>query len=203
MRKSADDRKAEIVAAALSLAAKAGPDRLTTADVAQAVGLSQAAIFRHFPKKQDLWQAVASRIGAEMAERWSEAGAGRAAPADRLRALVETQLRLIQSTPALPAILFSRELHAENEGLRRTFMATMSHFHRILRSTIIDGRRRGAFRDDVDAADGAWLVLGLIQGLAMRWSLSVRAFPLVEEGRRLLELLLRGMATGDVERRQA
>lgn len=203
MRKSADDRKAEIVAAVLDLAAKVGPDRLTTTRVAQAVGLSQPAIFRHFPKKQDIWRAVAGRIGAEMGECWNKASARRDAPVDRLRALVEAQLGLIQSTPALPAILFSRELHAENDVLRRIFLETMARFHQLLQSTIVDGRHLGAFRDDVDSRDAAWLVLGLIQGLAMRWSLSAGAFPLVEEGRRLLDLLLRGMLTDDAGRRQA
>lgn len=200
MRKSAEDRKAEIAAAVLRLAARIGPDRLTTEHIAQEVGLSQPAIFRHFPKKQDIWQAVAARIGAHMAERWTKAGAGSGTPNDRLRALVEAQLRLIQSTPALPAILFSRELHAENEALRQTFVEMMGRFHEVLRSTIVDGSRVGEFRDDLDAADAAWLVLGLIQGLAVRWSLSAQAFPLVDEGRRLLELQLRGLTVSDLER---
>ncbi len=203
MRKSAEDRKAEIASVVLRLAAKVGPDRLTTEDIAQAVGLSQPAIFRHFPRKQDIWQAVAARIGADMATCWTKAGNGSGTPSGRLRALVEAQLRLIQSTPALPAILFSRELHAENEGLRQTFVEMMGRFHQVLRSAITDGIRMQEFRDDIDAADAAWLVLGLIQGLAVRWSLSARAFPLVDEGRRLLELQLRGMIVRDVERSQS
>ena len=200
MRRPAEDRKAEITAAALRLAAKVGPDRLTTEAIAKAVGLSQPAIFRHFPRKQDIWQAVAARIGADMAKRWAKVGNGDAAPEDRLRALVEAQLRLIQSMPALPAILFSRELHAENEGLRQTFVKMMGRFHEILRSTIVDGVGAGAFRNDVDAGDAAWLIMGLIQGLAVRWSLSARAFPLVDEGRRLLELQLCGIIAGRVDR---
>lgn len=203
MRKPAEDRKAEIVAAALRLAAKVGPDRLTTEHIAKAVGLSQPAIFRHFPKKTDIWQAVADRIGSDMTQRWTKASNDHASPSSRLRALVESQLRLIQSTPGLPAILFSRELHAENEGLRQTFVKMMGRFHEVLRSTIVEGSRTGDFRDDVDAADAAWLVLSMVQGLAVRWSLSARAFSLADEGRRLLELQLRGMIVRDVERSQS
>ena len=59
MRKSAQERKAEILATALRLADELGPDRLTTAAIAEAVGLTQPGIFRHFPTKQALWQAVA------------------------------------------------------------------------------------------------------------------------------------------------
>ena len=50
-RKSAEDRKTEIIEALLGLADRIGPDRLTTNDIAREVGVTQAAIFRHFPTK--------------------------------------------------------------------------------------------------------------------------------------------------------
>lgn len=65
-RKPAETRKQEIVDAALRLADSEGPERLSTETVAEAVGLTQPGIFRHFPKKQDLWEAVARRIGTMM-----------------------------------------------------------------------------------------------------------------------------------------
>ena len=63
-RKPADERKDEILRAALRLADELGPDRLTTNAVAEAVGLTQPAIFRHFPTKTVLWQAVVAVAGA-------------------------------------------------------------------------------------------------------------------------------------------
>ncbi len=59
MRKSAERRKAEIVIVVLALADRIGPDRVTTGAVATAIGVTQAALFRHFPTKAALWQAVA------------------------------------------------------------------------------------------------------------------------------------------------
>jgi AcrR family transcriptional regulator len=57
----------------LRLADKLGPERLTTDAIANAVGLTQPGIFRHFPKKQDLWEAVAARVGAMMEANWTKA----------------------------------------------------------------------------------------------------------------------------------
>jgi len=50
----------------------------------------------------------------------------------------------------------------------------------------------GRLREQLDPDDAAYLILALIQGLAMRWSLSARNFDLVEEGIRLLDLQLDG-----------
>lgn len=196
IRKPAETRKAEIIDAVLHLSDKRGPDRLTTESVANAVGLTQPGIFRHFPKKQDLWGAVAARIGAMMEARWTEAQNGDALATDKIRALIGAQLRLIQSTPAIPAILFSRELHTKNKGLRQAFFGLMTRFHRLIADLVAQARDAGELRDDLDPDDAAYLIIGLVQGLAVRWSLSGRNFDLTEEGTRLLELQLSGFACG-------
>ena len=72
IRKPADERKTEIVLAMLRLADELGPDRLTTQSVADAVGLTQPAIFRHFSTKRDLWLAVAELISDRLTAAWGE-----------------------------------------------------------------------------------------------------------------------------------
>lgn len=196
VRKPAETRKAEIIDAALRLADKLGPDRLTTEAIANAVGLTQPGIFRHFPKKQALWEAVAVRVGAMMEARWTKALNGDALATDRIRALFGAQLRLIQSTPAIPAILFSRELHTKNKGLRQAFFGLMTRFHRLIADLVTQARDAGELRYDLDPDDAAYLIIGLVQGLAVRWSINGRNFDLTKEGNRLLELQLSGFACG-------
>lgn len=191
IRKPAEERKSEIVEAALRLADKLGPDRLATGQIAEAVGLTQAALFRHFPKKQDLWEAVAARIGEKFQQRWRAIERGPVDPADRLRAIVTAQLKLIQSMPAIPAILLSRELHVENRRLRAIFAEFMTNFHHRIERLIDAGQRDGVLRGDIEAKDAAFLVIGLVQGLVLRWSLSGRSFDLPAEGDRLLSVQLR------------
>ncbi len=191
-RKPAADRKTEIVEATLRLADRLGPDRLSTEAVAVAVGVTQAAIFRHFPKKQDLWEAVAERIGETFQRRWAELEALDLSSEDSLTRLVTGQLELIRSTPAIPAILFSRELHVENDRLRAAFFGLMRRFHGLAARFVADGVRTGELRRDLDPDDAAFLVIGTLQGLVLRWSLSKRDFDLVAEGGRLLGALLGG-----------
>jgi len=185
-RKSADSRKIQIVTAMLRLADELGPDRLTTDAVAKAVGLTQPGIFRHFPTKQDLWLAVAARIATNMTDAWKDVLAAEAEPQDRLTALIEVQLRQISANPAIPAILHSRELHAENAQLRMQFVGLMTQFQTLLIAAITEGRAQGVFRADLVPGDSAVLLISMIQGLAIRWSLGQRTFSLETEGGRLL-----------------
>src|SRR5690606_10334483 len=121
MRKPAELRKAEIVVAVLDLADRIGPDRVTTGAVASAVGVTQAALFRHFPTKAALWQAVAEHAAEHLTSAWDEAIRLGDGPLIRLRALIAAQFGQISATPALPMLLFSRELNVNNAELRATF----------------------------------------------------------------------------------
>lgn len=191
VRRTADDRKAEIVATTLRLADELGPDRLTTQAIADAVGLTQPAIFRHFPTKRALWQAVAEAIAKSMAEAWQGALAEATAPEERLVALIRVQLRQIEANPALPAILHSRELQTENAELRQSFLTLMMRFQGMLRAELTDARDAGLVRADIEPEDCAVLLISLVQGLAIRWSLGNRAFALETEGARLIAAQLR------------
>ena len=190
-RKPADERKAEIVAAMLRLADELGPDRLTTQTVADAVGLTQPAIFRHFPTKQDLWHAVAEAISDQLNRAWADALASSSDPHSRIEALVLVQLRQIDAIPAIPSILFSRELQAENDDLRQTVLALMTDLVATLRAELSKGQEAGVFRSDLSAEDGAYLLVSLVQGLAIRWTLGKRGFSLAAEGQRLLAVQMR------------
>jgi AcrR family transcriptional regulator len=192
IRKSARERKSEIVETVLLLAAEVGPDRLSTEALAAAVGISQPGIFRHFPKKSDIWEAVAERIAELLRENWTAMENEDLRSADRMRSFVTGHLTFLQTTPAIPAILFSRELHAENEVLRSFFAGLMQRVHQFVSQMIASEIKAGRYDRKLDSDDAAYLVLALIQGLAMRWSLNERKFDLVKEGERLLALQLSG-----------
>jgi len=188
MRKPAELRKAEIVAAVLDLADRIGPDRVTTGAAASAIGVTQAALFRHFPTKAALWQAVAEHVAEGLATAWDDALRPDGSPLARLRALIAAQFAQIAATPALPMLLFSRELNVTNAELRGTFHRTLMSFRNLLAQEIGAGQAAGLLRDDIAADDAAVLLTAVVQGVAIRWVLGARDFALRDEGLRLFDV---------------
>lgn len=189
-RLSAEDRKAQIIAQVLHLASEIGPDRLSTTDVARAVGISQPAVFRHFPTKGDLWLAVAENVAASLRERWKEAAGQALGPQSRLKGLIGAQLSAIAERPALPSLLFSRELTVDNPPLRKVFDHLLASFQSQLADSVTGMQTDGILRPDMAARDAAVLLTSTMQGVAIRWTLGNRCFDLVEEGRRLVDVQL-------------
>lgn len=193
-RKPAEDRKVEIIDVLLDLADRVGPDRVTTGAVAEAVGVTQAALFRHFPTKAALWAAAAESLGSAMEQGWQAALSGAEDPLARLRALTAAQFERIVATPALPMLLFSRELRVDNPDLRAVFRCRLTDFLALLAHEVEEAQREGMLTPAVEASDAAGLLAATVQGVAIRWALGARDFDLRAEGARLIDVQLRLLA---------
>lgn len=197
MRKRAELRKAEIVQTVLDLADQIGPDRVTTNAVAGEIDVTQVALFRHFPSKAALWQSVAEQLAETMATAWEAALQGADGPEARILALIGAQLSQIEATPALPMLLFSRELNVENDALRGVFRTQLARFHALLLAEVDQAQKQALFRPDIPADDVVVLLTSLVQGVAIRWVLGKRDFSLLDTGLRLLNAQLRLLSTDE------
>ena len=190
-RKSAADRRAEIVATAIRLSAEIGPDRVTTQHLADEVGVTQPAIFRHFATKGDIWMAVGDHIVQQMEGlRKHDIEVGDSNPHDVLRRVVGRHFVHVSEHPAIPAILYSRELQAENEALREKLTGLLAKRRSDFAGLIRLGQAHGVHRADLPAEDAAQLITASMQGLSMRWLLEGREFDLLDVGPRVIDTLI-------------
>lgn len=194
MTAAAGDRKAQILDTALALAFEGGPARVTTVAIAERLGLTQPAIYRHYRSKADLWTAITDRLGAEVARNLARADIGEGPALARLRALVLGQLALIERTPALPEIMLTRDPTSADAVVRVAMQARMAAFQAAVVGLCAAAQADGALRDDLPAADLAALILGVVQSLALRLVLTHQPGLIATDGRRLLDLQLAAFA---------
>ncbi|WP_212524095.1 TetR/AcrR family transcriptional regulator [Actibacterium sp. MT2.3-13A] len=190
IRKSAEERRAQIIEVTLDLLSQVGVERLSTALVAERVGVTQAALFRYFPTKNELWEAVLSEIERRAREVWDRAQETGSTPSDRIRRILEAQLQLIAETPAIPVLIFSTGKFAAEDAIRPIHMRIMAEIRGRLLEETEAARRCGELPNAPAAADCVFLLMPLLQGTVLRWALSGRGFDLVEEGNRLVRLQL-------------
>jgi hypothetical protein len=129
---------------------------------------------------------VATHIAEQMSDAWAAVLTENLDPSRRIEALIRVQLHQISQSPAIPAILHSRELQSGNAALRAQFLELMTRYQTLLVDALTKGSAEGVFRSDLDPKDSAILLISLVQGLAIRWSLGQRAFSLEAEGGRLM-----------------
>src|SRR6267154_2408044 len=64
-RLDSDERRQRIVDAAIPLFARKGFGGATTRELAEAAGISEALLFRHFPSKQLLYREILQQVGCQ------------------------------------------------------------------------------------------------------------------------------------------
>jgi len=184
------NRKGEILDAALALAFEGGPNRVTTVAIAERLGLTQPAIYRHFSSKAALWEAITERLGAAVAGNIARADAAAGAPLGRLRMLMLGHLAIVTRTPALPEIMLARDPGSADALVRVAMQAQMAGFQKAVLGYCRAAQDQGALRGDIDAGDMATLLMGVLQSLVLKMLMSRDAEGLVADGERLLDIQL-------------
>ncbi len=198
IRKSAEDRKSEIEQTALDLAFKIGPTQVTTGMIAKKLGLTQPAIYRHYPKKDDIWAAIAAHLGEQIDQNIAASQNGNPAPAERLKKLVMGHLQLVKENPALPEFMVIRDKTDGHIVVQDSIQDAMTAFRVALVTNIRAAINAGDFRAGLDANDAATLIFGVVQSLVLRMMVTRNPAILMKDGQRLLDLQLAGFTpTGE------
>jgi len=204
IRKSATDRKIEIQQAALDLAFDVGPDHVSTGMIAAKLGLTQPAFYKHFRHKEDIWHAIAEGISQRIAANIARAQDAEISPVARIRQLVLGHLALVRETPALPEIMVMRNASAQSTPTHRivqsTIQISMGQFRTALEQHVVAAKNSAQIKATIDAIDAATLIFGIIQSLVLRLMITRNTAILLDDGERLLDLLLSSFApTGETK----
>ncbi len=160
-RLSGEERRRQIIEAAASLFSRRGFGGTTTREVAEAAGISEPTIFKHFATKEDLYAAIIeAKVTTEAILESAEPAARRGDDAGVLRALAHALIKRTQEDPTLMRLmLFSAlEGHALSDMFFQSRVARVDEF---LCRYIGERVAAGAFRQ-VDPMQAAWNFIGMI-----------------------------------------
>jgi AcrR family transcriptional regulator len=163
-RKPAGSRRREIADAALKVIAEQGLARFTSLAIAREVGVSDAALFRHFPTKEAIVLAVVDRVEEILFAGFPPAEAD---PIERLGAFFQRRIAVIRDNPGVARLVGSEQLAqaAPPEGVNRVagFRRRSQAF---VRECLDEAHRRGLLAAGIGPEEAAVLVLGALLALA-------------------------------------
>ena len=189
----AEERRAATVEAVVALAAEQNPSDITTAAIAQRMGLTQGALFRHFPSKDAILQAVMSWASERLLARIDAAIHDAASPVAALEAVFMTHIDFIAQHPGVPRMLFS-ELQRPTETLPRRMVQTLvEHYRERLQRLLAAGQALGELDTGLDTQAAATLFVGTVQGRVMQSLLAGSVRHLRRDAAAVFAIYLRGI----------
>lgn len=166
---SAGERRAVTVEAVIELAAEQNPGDITTAAIAKQMNLTQGALFRHFPSKEAIWQAVMEWVAERLLTRIDIAIMQAAeSPLLALEAVFMTHIEFVVAYPGVPRMLFGELQRSDDTPAKRMVRTLLASYGERLTTLIEAGKAQGELASEVETAAAATLFIGTIQGLVMQ-----------------------------------
>ena len=150
---------------ALAQMLEANPgDRITTAGLARQVGVSEAALYRHFPSKSKMFEGLIefieetlfSRIGMILNEESTAAG--------RCEKMLTLLLAFAERNPGITRILTGDALAGETERLHLRVQQLFDRFETQLRQVIREAEMREGLRPTIPLPAAANLLMATAEG---------------------------------------
>ena len=192
-RLSTEERQGEIIRVAVELAAEKGVDSVTTQDMADAMQLTQGAIFRHFATKDDIWVAVMQWIRERLMQVLNKAATDATDPLDAIERMFLAHVALISKHPAIPRLLFSELLHKKNSKLRQLIQEIIYGYEARIAGLLDAAKAQSMVSADLDSKSAAVLYIGMIQGLVMQTSIFGGKRSLLQEAEKTFPIYLHGI----------
>ncbi len=189
----AAERRAVTVEAVVELAAEQNPNDITTAAIAKRMGLTQGALFRHFPNKDAILQAVMEWVSERLLSRVDKAVQAAASPLAALEAMFLTHVEFVVEHPGVPRMLFGELQRAEETGPKRMVQTLIRSYGERLRRLIEEGKTQGELETHLDTEASALLFIGTIQGLVMQSLLAGDIGRLRHDAPRVFAIYRRGI----------
>ncbi|MDF1613868.1 TetR/AcrR family transcriptional regulator [Desulfurivibrio dismutans] len=164
----AEQRRAATVNAVLELAARHNPGKITTAAIARQMNLTQGALFRHFPNKEAIWQAVMAWVAEQLLKRVDKAARRAPGPLAALEAMFQAHIAFVVAHPGIPRMLFHELQHPHDSPTKTMVRNLVQRYRQRVIELLEAGKNAGQLAPEVEADSAAVLFVGMIQGLVVQ-----------------------------------
>lgn len=189
-RPRSGERREEILQVLARMLQEQTGEHVTTAELARAVGVSEAALYRHFPSKAKMFESLIEFIEESVFTRITRILAEEKNYEARLQQVLTLILGFADKNPGMARLLQGGVLTGETERLRARITQFYERIETQLRQILREGEAAGAPRLAVN--ETAQLFLAFTEGRIAQYVRSGFKVSPMEAWEKQWELLRRG-----------
>lgn len=185
-------RQIEIMEAATNRISKFGIQNLTIKTLAEDIGLSEPALYRHFKSKNEILLSLLEYFKTEMKNRIQSISFKPTDTAgDKLRAIFNSQLQTFTNKPAIVSVIFAESIFHFDESLSNKVSEIMDMMQVYVNTNIEEGQKTGAYNKLIGSSTLTTIIIGGMRMTVLKWKLSKHKSNLVKDGKTVLEGILK------------
>ena len=175
-RKNTVVRQKQIVDAARKLIIRYGSEHVTARRIAEEIGISEGAIYRHFKSKRDILSLLIDHIEHNLIGDIQKTDMPGSTPLERLDSILRNHLSSIEKRRGVSFQVIAEIVSLGDKKLNTKISETINRYIGHLKGLLSEGVKAGEVREDIDLEAAATLLFGMIQGLVNIWALANYSF---------------------------
>jgi AcrR family transcriptional regulator len=195
-RRRTEVRQRQIVEAARKLIIKYGSEHLTVRKIAKEVGISEAAIYRHFKSKRDILFFLADHVSNILFDGIDRAATMNCTSLETIDGILKNHLSIIEQKKGTFFQIIAEIISFGDRKLNKKVTESIDNYINRLKGFLSDGIEAGQVRRDIDLEATATLLFGMIQGLVNIWALGNYSFNLSEKYESLWKIVRDAIIVG-------
>jgi AcrR family transcriptional regulator len=166
-RLKAPQRREQLIEVATRIFAKWGYNAATTAEIAEAAGVTEPILYRHFNNKQDMFVAITRAMSEQTLERWQELIARSASSTEKIRTIARQFPNHIRASEDAYHVIHGALATSRDRKVLAVIKEHYSEIERFFCKIITEGQKAGEFAKDLDPHIPAWQLINTGIGYAM------------------------------------
>ena len=164
MSNKKNDRRTQILQALAQMLESSPGARITTASLAKQVGVSEAALYRHFPSKAKMFEGLIEFIEESLFTRINRIIQEESDAIDRVEMMLMLILGFAEQNPGMCRLLTADALAGETERLRLRIAQVFDRIETQLKQVLREADLKQGLRPTMGVAPCANFLVAVIEG---------------------------------------
>ena len=192
-RPPVSDKREAILRAGTAVFARNGYFNAKVADIAREAGVADGTVYLYFKSKEEILRTIFDRSVREAIAEGKQQIDSMTDPVEKLRRIAQLHLERLGADRDL-AVVFQVELRGSTKFMEEFSAAGLAEYLLLIRETLEEGQRSGAFRPDANAKLVSKILFGALDEMATNWILSKRRYKLAPMADEVIDLFLHGVS---------
>lgn len=187
MVETTSKRQQEIIESAGKLLIEKGIKGLTTKNLAQEMGFSESALYRHFKNKEDIIVLLLNYLFFNIKERLEIIKSKDVSAEEKLHLIFKSQFSYFSQNPHFIIAILSEGLFDETEKIYQAMLKIINYKMQVISGIIEDGKRNNEIKPFIQTAEIVHIIMGSFRLMMLKWKLSKFEINLAVEGNKIMQ----------------
>lgn len=170
MRLNTQQRQSQIIDTAINIIHQHGYSYLSIRELANQVGISQPALYRHFTNKDAIILGILDRmmqLGTSIKQKLEAVND----PKEKIKQFILGHIEFLHENPEMTSVVFSEDIFQDNDQAKSKLKTILDYRCQILTEIISEAKNNGVVVD-VNPQDLSMLIIGFLRLAILNWRLN-------------------------------